>query len=61
MYLDGKLNGEKKSYYENGQLEILCSYTDGKKNGESKTFDPNGQLLYICSYIDDELKDVRQN
>ena len=53
---NGKLNGYYKTYYENGQLNYICSYTytDDKKNGIYKRYYKNGQLYIICSYTDDE-------
>jgi antitoxin component YwqK of YwqJK toxin-antitoxin module len=32
--LNGKKNGEYKSYHRNGQLRVIYSYIDGKINGE---------------------------
>ena len=32
-YIDGKLNGEYKTYVY-GQLSSICNYIDGKENGE---------------------------
>ena len=52
--LNGKKNGESKSYWENGQLSVIQFYIDGKKNGIYKEYYDNGQLKGICSYIDDK-------
>ncbi len=41
------INGEYKSYFNNGQLETICNYIDGKINGEYKYYNENGQLLII--------------
>jgi antitoxin component YwqK of YwqJK toxin-antitoxin module len=51
-FIDDKLNGERKRYYENGQLKAICFYIDGKLNGEQKWYYPNGQLREICTFID---------
>ena len=40
--INGKKEGEFKSYYENGQLGTICMYIDG-------------QLRSICSYIDNKI------
>jgi antitoxin component YwqK of YwqJK toxin-antitoxin module len=34
MFIDGKENGEEKSYDENGQLHHICTFINGKLNGE---------------------------
>jgi antitoxin component YwqK of YwqJK toxin-antitoxin module len=51
-YKDDKLNGECKTYYDNGQLKEIYSYNDGLMNGMYKSYYENGQLHKICSYID---------
>ena len=32
--VDGKKEGEYKSYYSNGQLYEICNYVDANKNGK---------------------------
>ncbi len=34
-YIDNELNGEYKSYYDNRQLDKICTYIDGKKMSNS--------------------------
>jgi antitoxin component YwqK of YwqJK toxin-antitoxin module len=29
--INGKKNGERKSYHENGQLKTICNYVNDKK------------------------------
>jgi antitoxin component YwqK of YwqJK toxin-antitoxin module len=61
-YVDGKINGEFKSYYKNGQISSICSYTDDKIQGEYKKYYSDGQLEKICNYIDgEEEKKITQN
>ena len=30
--INGKINGEYKSYYDNGKLDVIFNSIDGKKN-----------------------------
>ncbi len=42
--LNGKKEGEYKSYHKNGQLNEIVMYTNNKKNGERKLYSTTGQL-----------------
>ncbi len=53
-YVDGKINGEMKSYYKNGQLCSICSYIDDKRHGEYRKYYSNGQLEKTYNYINGE-------
>ena len=35
-YLNGKINGKGKEYYDNGELEYEGEYLNGKRNGKAK-------------------------
>jgi len=43
--LDGKMDGEFKSWWPNGQLFVHCYYRNGKFDGEYKSWDENGEML----------------
>ena len=53
--INGKREGEYKSYHKNGQLYEIYNCIDGKRNGEYKTYLDNGQLHAIYSYIDEKI------
>ena len=55
LFYEGKLDGEYKSFYENGKLLEHCFYKGGKLNGEYKWFWANGKLEEHCFYKDGEL------
>ena len=38
--------GIYKSYFENGNIDIICNYINGKKNGEYKLYYSNGQFTF---------------
>ena len=52
FYRDGKLEGEEKAWWENGQLEYQTVYKDGKREGEQKGWWDNGQPRYQEFYKD---------
>ena len=52
--VDGKKEGEYKSWHENGKLCQHCFYKDGKREGEYKLWHDNGQLYLHCLYKDDK-------
>lgn len=43
-YLDGKKNGETKSFYPNGNLRFLGHYKDDKKTAQWFFYNENGQF-----------------
>ena len=49
--INGKKEGDHKTYWDNGQLACICSYIDDKLNGHYKTYDkyggnPNEHYIY---------------
>ena len=54
-YIDNKLNGEIKNYYDLGQLNWICIYIDDMANGEYKQYYKNGKINIICNFIDNKL------
>jgi antitoxin component YwqK of YwqJK toxin-antitoxin module len=52
--LNGKKEGEYKSYYDNGRLYIICNYINGLKEGEYKQYYSNGNLWTVHHYLSDK-------
>ncbi|WP_369971600.1 toxin-antitoxin system YwqK family antitoxin [Psychroserpens sp. XS_ASV72] len=51
----GELEGERKVFYENGQVAEVSHYSNGKLEGSSKWYSENGTLLKDFLYDNDEL------
>jgi hypothetical protein len=51
---------ERKTLYENGQLEFQLFYRDGKLEGECKSWYKNGQLKFQEFYRDGKLEGERK-
>jgi len=51
---NGKREGELKSYFIDGQLDIILNYINDKAEGEYKSYHENGQLYTICNYKNDK-------
>ena len=49
-YKNGKRNGLKETYYENGQLRSSQNYKHGKLNGLWESYYENGQLKYSANW-----------
>ncbi|WP_372997010.1 toxin-antitoxin system YwqK family antitoxin [Lutispora sp.] len=54
--VNGKLNGEGKTYYENGKIRSEGFFIDGKLNGEGKTYWDNGRVWREGSFKNDLLE-----
>ena len=50
--VNGKKEGEYKSYHENGNLCWICTYINDKEEGISKTYYDTGEISFICYYVD---------
>ncbi len=48
--MNGKMCGIYKSYYNNGQLNIFCSYINDEICGEYKEYYANGELKESSIY-----------
>jgi antitoxin component YwqK of YwqJK toxin-antitoxin module len=46
------MNGNYKSYHNNGQLWKEVNYINDTRNGNYKIYDENGQLKEEVNYID---------
>ncbi len=53
--LNGKIEGELRTYHFNGQLELSRFYVDGKRHGECKKFFSNGILREFAIFDNDKL------
>lgn len=53
-YKEGKLNGIRKVFFNNGQLAEETNYVNGIKEGASKRYAENGVILEEANYKNDE-------
>ncbi len=53
-YKDGKENGKKIFYYENGDIKREIEYKNGKKNGFYIEYGQNKNILIEEMYKDDK-------
>ncbi len=56
IYLDGKLDGERKIYKADGTLEVTEQYILDALNGKFKTYHPNGNTKLEGLYTDNILE-----
>ena len=49
-YQNDQLNGERRLYYENGQVQIIEPYAEGNFDGPYQTFYENGQAQLVGQY-----------
>lgn len=54
-YVNGRLNGAAKNYYDNGQLYFDGGYIDEKNTGQWKWYYPSGALMADLTYANDEI------
>ena len=52
-FKDGKYDGVREEYFEDGTLESRRIYKDGQQDGLSEQFDENGTLRYRANYKGD--------
>ncbi len=50
QYKNDQLNGERKLYFENGEVQIIENYLDGNFEGPYQTFYENGQVQLVGQY-----------
>jgi uncharacterized protein len=55
-YEKGKLNGEWKSFYKNGNPSMINTYIKGELHGKSKLFHPNGKPSQVFNYVNGKLE-----
>jgi hypothetical protein len=51
---DGRLHGERRDFYDNGDLAMVSTYKNGMKNGHLRVFNPNGSVKEFI-FSNDEL------
>ena len=51
-FVDGKKEGEYRSWHENGRPHIRASYHKGLLNGPYEEYYENGRLAEKCTYVD---------
>ena len=47
----GKLDGEQKSWYDNGKMKTTIFYKNDLLHGVFKKWNPNGDLIINKSYL----------
>ena len=50
-YLNGKVHGYMRRWYENGIMAREAFYVDGESNGLETTWYPNGQIHAVTDYV----------
>jgi antitoxin component YwqK of YwqJK toxin-antitoxin module len=53
--VNGRLQGEYKSWCSNGKLSVHCFYKDGELEGEFKNWNSDGIIFIHCFYKDGEV------
>jgi antitoxin component YwqK of YwqJK toxin-antitoxin module len=59
-YVDNEMEGEIKSYYEDGKLYGLRLYTNGLRTGKHTYIYPNGKLKLVHNFTNDTLNGLYQ-
>lgn len=54
-YKKGKLNGVKKTFYDDGAIAEIQNYVDNKREGNYKKYGVNEKMLEDLNYKNDEL------
>lgn len=57
-YVLGKLNGEQKTYFENGQLTEKTIYENGERQGKRIVYSEKGIIIKEFTYENDQLHGV---
>ncbi|MEL6719235.1 MAG: toxin-antitoxin system YwqK family antitoxin [Bacteroidota bacterium] len=55
-YTDGKLNGERRLYYESGKVESIETYEKGTFNGRFLSFFEDGKVQLQGEYVNDNME-----
>ena len=59
-YVNGELDGEQITYYDNGQVSETINYVDGKKQGKQLVYSVKGVLIKEFTYANGELNGVNK-
>lgn len=60
-YIDGKLDGIVKSYYDNGSIKTIGEYKNGNPINLYECYAPNGDVLDFTNYNTGEVKETDFN
>ena len=60
-YKKGYLDGERISYYKNGQVKLQGEYSKGKYDGTWKKYSKEGTMVFIATYQNDSLINFKTN
>jgi uncharacterized protein len=60
LYIDGKKNGLKRTWFKDGQLQLEETYVDNELDGLKKEWYSNGQLHLEETYVDNELDGLQK-
>jgi len=52
----GRLDGDARYYYQNGNIKWKGSYRNGFISGEWEYWDENGKIMYVVNYKHDTLE-----
>lgn len=58
-YQNGKLHGERKTFYADGEVETREHFEEGKLHGEREIFFPTGEIWYRENYNNGKLDGER--
>ena len=50
-YLNGQLNGERKMYYDNGNIRSVETYKNNELNGKRIDYDESKRISYEYTYL----------
>lgn len=53
-YLNGKLNGSRKTFYQDGTVQLETNYVNGKREGAEKYYDEEGNVTLEYNYKNGE-------
>ena len=57
-YLNGQLNGERKMYYDNGNIRSIETYKDNELNGKRTDYDDAKRISYEYNYLNGKLDGI---
>jgi len=57
-YLNGKLNGERRTYYADKRPQSIEEYTDGKLNGKRIEYHESDKISYEYNYLNGKMDGV---
>jgi antitoxin component YwqK of YwqJK toxin-antitoxin module len=51
IFIDDKVHGETRMYWDNGNIREICSHYDNKIYREFKTYNRNGELSETYNFL----------